>query len=198
MTKRRTFKFDLGNSNNGPVGLVANIRAVSPEAALTRLRKLLPGAWDTDQLTFLRPDGLDTADEYLVVYFNAANITTADILGVVDEDGELLPVSGGGTEREIRGRSATTGEVLVQPPEHNTIIASADGRYEYKVWGPPQMASWVIARVPTDGGRGKYLRGHAADGPTAVRIARRLAEANLHDVAVVPAESALDGNSAAP
>lgn len=67
------FIFDVGNSNTGPVGYVARIRAASPEAALARLRGLLP------EYQLVDCDGLQLG-EYINVYFNWEDQPTLDAL----------------------------------------------------------------------------------------------------------------------
>lgn len=73
-----SYHFDLGNSNEGPVGFCARVVADSEEEALDILRERLESlgqlvnAWDGDR------DG-DHHEEYIEVYFNGANVTVADI-----------------------------------------------------------------------------------------------------------------------
>jgi len=77
------YKFDVGNTADGPIGMVANIKDATPEKALERLRAMLPEAWDTDELYDLSPEGME-ADEYIAVYFNSEAITTSDIAETLD------------------------------------------------------------------------------------------------------------------
>jgi len=64
------YHFDLGNSNDGPIGLCARIQADSPEAALCRLNELLASELEL----FNKPRG-----EYITIYINKANISIDDI-----------------------------------------------------------------------------------------------------------------------
>ena len=67
----KSYHFDVGNSNDGPLGFCAVIRANSKKAALERLQELLPGDWEIDVG--------QGRGEYLHVYFNGDNITIKDI-----------------------------------------------------------------------------------------------------------------------
>jgi hypothetical protein len=70
-----SYHFDVGNSNQGPVGFCARIRANSPEEALERLRFLLPES----SLVFEQPEH----EEYIDAYFNP-DALTLDHIDVVD------------------------------------------------------------------------------------------------------------------
>ncbi len=68
----RSYHFDLGNSNDGPIGFCAVVEAHSPEEALRKLREALPD--------FIEVKNVEDDDiEYLNVYFNPDAVTTKDI-----------------------------------------------------------------------------------------------------------------------
>jgi hypothetical protein len=75
--KSYSFHFDCGNSDDGPVGFCARVRAESPQEALTILRQVLPETAEipTD----------DDRVEYLNVYFGPENVLKSDI-DMVDDD----------------------------------------------------------------------------------------------------------------
>ena len=83
MPKKHLFRFDVGNSTSGPIGMCCSISAASREAALNRLKRILPTACDIHQLIRLNQKR-DTAqpDEYVRVYFNTRNIYTRDIIEI--------------------------------------------------------------------------------------------------------------------
>ncbi len=76
--KRHTSLFDVGNSNDGPIGMVARVRGADPEDALMILRASLA---DTFPL-FLE----DANFLYVNVYLNADNITLRDFVEVELDD----------------------------------------------------------------------------------------------------------------
>lgn len=81
----KSYHFDVGNSNDGPIGLCASITADSKEEALTRLQLVLEFHCDglPVDLRYALPDrGLD---DYVNVYFNGDNVTVDDI----DEEEEV-------------------------------------------------------------------------------------------------------------
>jgi hypothetical protein len=73
----KSYHFDVGNSNDGPLGFCATIRANNKKEALERLQALLPGEWPID----VGQNG----NEYLQVYFNSDHITIKDINEVTDK-----------------------------------------------------------------------------------------------------------------
>ena len=79
MPKKHLFHFNVGNSTSGPIGMCCSISAATREAALNRLKRLLPEDIGID---FYRRDlKRDAAEpgEYVRVYFNTRNIHTRDI-----------------------------------------------------------------------------------------------------------------------
>lgn len=71
-----SYKFDLGNSSVGAIGLVARIKATSRLAALKILKDALEAATEVALEGMLgRPEGV----EYINVYISPENITEDDI-----------------------------------------------------------------------------------------------------------------------
>jgi hypothetical protein len=72
----KSFHFDLGDSTDGPIGLCASIVAADKQAALQRLRDLLPLEVDVSI-----SDSFQSArkGEYVCVYINPDMITVEDI-----------------------------------------------------------------------------------------------------------------------
>ena len=77
------YHFNCGESTGGPIGLCANIVAESPEAAVERLKSMLPESWDTDIQYDLTPESMEGPYEYIAVYFGDT-ITVADIDDVTE------------------------------------------------------------------------------------------------------------------
>lgn len=72
------YSFDLGNSNTGPIGFCADVKADSREEAVERLRELLPEELDA---------GDDCGrEEYIRVYLNGNAVTVEDIVAEEEED----------------------------------------------------------------------------------------------------------------
>jgi hypothetical protein len=71
--RMKLFKFDVGNSNEGPIGYCATIRASTPEEALATLQDLLP-----EELDLSISDDYDPAI-YARVYINHWGVTIDDI-----------------------------------------------------------------------------------------------------------------------
>jgi hypothetical protein len=71
MSKLKSFHFDLGNSNTGPIGMCARIVARTKRDAVRRLRDLLPIS--------LEPLGSLGRGEYVAVYINHDKIRMSDI-----------------------------------------------------------------------------------------------------------------------
>lgn len=67
----KSYHFDIGNSNDGPLGMCARISANSREEALERLRGKLEFV---DQVLVE-----DTDDEYIALYVNEQAIVLDDI-----------------------------------------------------------------------------------------------------------------------
>lgn len=85
--KRKSYHFDLGNSNQGPLGMCARITAHSKEEALARLRELTDGS-TTDGYTVSL---LDEGGEYIHIYVNSDNFSTDDIDEWEDEEDDSDP-----------------------------------------------------------------------------------------------------------
>ena len=64
MSKLKSYHFDIGNSNTGPLGMCARIRATSKAEALSLFQEAL-GDWASVQ-----PCDNERAVEYIHVYFN--------------------------------------------------------------------------------------------------------------------------------
>lgn len=73
-----SYHFDLGNSNEGPVGFRARVIADTREEALSILQRRLE---DLGQacMAFDGADGDGAREEYIEVYFNGENVTTDHI-----------------------------------------------------------------------------------------------------------------------
>ncbi len=69
----KSYHFDLGDSNRGPVGFSARVVADSKKEALAILRDALPEMEEVGH--YGGPDEI----EYIQVYFNPANISIRDI-----------------------------------------------------------------------------------------------------------------------
>jgi hypothetical protein len=78
----KSYHFDLGNSNTGPIGFSARVNAGSMDEALAILQEALPNE--------LPADGLPKDIEYLNVYFNGEAITLKDI-DMIGDDDVVLP-----------------------------------------------------------------------------------------------------------
>lgn len=68
-----TYAFSAGNSNVGPIGFCARIRATSKKEALEKLRKALPDSWQVEAMDHQKDV------EYIQVYFNGKAVTMTDI-----------------------------------------------------------------------------------------------------------------------
>ena len=72
------YHFDLGDSNNGPVGFCAVIQAGSKERALAILQMALPE--DGVDVEYRDSNGNKVPElEYIRVYFNPKHVTVKDI-----------------------------------------------------------------------------------------------------------------------
>lgn len=88
--KLTSYHFDCGNSNTGPVGFCARVRAESREEALTLLQEAIAQSeFDlTEKVAAILADDSELAEhaiEYLNVYFNAVNIALEDSDPEADE-----------------------------------------------------------------------------------------------------------------
>ena len=79
-----SFHFDLGDSNDGPIGFCARVQADSQEQALERLREALPD----DLVVPTSHEGI----EYIEVYFNRANINLEHIDDEEDVDDDEVEI----------------------------------------------------------------------------------------------------------
>lgn len=90
-----SYHFDVGNSNDGPIGFCARVLADSREEAVERLRLALDNMQDNyknfDDCTDDKSESPGEGIEYVKVYFNADAITAANIDDEEerDENGEL-------------------------------------------------------------------------------------------------------------
>lgn len=74
----KSFHFDVGNSNDGPIGMCARVQAETPEQALELLKAYLPEEVEVD--------GNTPGVEYVRVYINDANITVKDVTETEADD----------------------------------------------------------------------------------------------------------------
>ena len=80
-TVMKLYHFDVGNSNDGPIGFCARVRAKSKVAALRTLTKYL-----RDRQSMIALDVANSPDiEYLNVYFNYKALSIRDI-DSIDKD----------------------------------------------------------------------------------------------------------------
>lgn len=75
----KSYHFSLGDSSAAPIGFCARIVANSKAEALQLLRDSLPEELDAGQ-------GLNSSNEYIMVYFNEDAISEADIDEEEDEE----------------------------------------------------------------------------------------------------------------
>ena len=78
----KSYHFDCGNSNNGPIGFCANVTATSAEDAIQKLRTHLPEG--------IKVDSEATGIESIDVYFGYENISKDDIDIIEDMSGNEL------------------------------------------------------------------------------------------------------------
>jgi hypothetical protein len=74
--KLKSFHFDCGNSNEGPVGFCGRIKAKNRREALRIMRRVLPTE------VKVRPIGDDEDNgrvEYIEAYFNEKRVTISDV-----------------------------------------------------------------------------------------------------------------------
>lgn len=79
----KSYHFDCGDSNNGPIGFCARIDANSEAEAVARLRELLEMNDNTVDVPLTDSPG----GGYVAVYFNPLNVTEAHIDEVTEEEG---------------------------------------------------------------------------------------------------------------
>ena len=85
----KSYHFDMGNSNKGPIGMCARVRASSKAQALELLQAALPQEVNVDAET---AEPGEAGIEYIEIYITADNIQTRhvdDIEPVDDEDDEI-------------------------------------------------------------------------------------------------------------
>ena len=80
---RKSYHFDLGNSNTGPIGYCARVWASSEDEAVAILKENIA-------ITVAISDGGDERIEYIEGYINLDAITKADIDEIRDETGREL------------------------------------------------------------------------------------------------------------
>lgn len=79
----KSYKFEIGNSTKGKLGLVARVNGDTPEEALTTLKELLFEEYDISKMLNWPSDG-----QYVCVYTNYRAITVEDIdHSETEEDG---------------------------------------------------------------------------------------------------------------
>jgi hypothetical protein len=85
-----SFLFDLGNSHDGPMGLVVRVRAAEKTEALDHLRGFLARSLDdAGGIDLPAVDEDEGVIEYGRIYIAPQNITVADICdGETEEDDE--------------------------------------------------------------------------------------------------------------
>ena len=76
----RSFHFDLGNSNDGPIGMCARVTAPDRRAATRLLKKNLPEEIKVD----IEETGKGSHVEYVRIYLNLDNVRQSDIDGEED------------------------------------------------------------------------------------------------------------------
>jgi hypothetical protein len=84
----KSYHFDLGNSNKGPIGMCARVRATSKEEAVTFLQGALPEEVSLDSETI---GSGEPGVEYIQIYINTDNIKIRhvdDIEPVEDDEVE--------------------------------------------------------------------------------------------------------------
>lgn len=87
------FKFEIGDSTRGPIGLVARIKAETQQEALRILRGRLTNHWGEDSIAVPYDHDGDN-DDSIRVYFKPSEITSYDITEVDYEpvaQGDALP-----------------------------------------------------------------------------------------------------------
>lgn len=82
----KSYHFDCGDSNNGPIGFCARIDAESKAEAVKRLRELLEQNDNAVDVPLTDSPG----GEYVTVYFNGLRVTEKDIDEVNDENGDEI------------------------------------------------------------------------------------------------------------
>ena len=79
---RKTFLIDLGDSNDGPVGMVVCLRATTKTEAVSLAKKAIELAvGDCDEIEVLLPHAFKGIVEYINVYVNADKISSKDVRG---------------------------------------------------------------------------------------------------------------------
>jgi len=79
MPKKHLFHFSVGNSTSGPIGMCCSISAATREAALNRLKRLLPPVCEVSLLRLDQKRDAEESGEYVRVFFNKHEIYTRDI-----------------------------------------------------------------------------------------------------------------------
>lgn len=77
---RKSYLFDLGDSNDGPIGMVMRVLATDEDQAVRIARDALRLAvGESGQITVQVPDEFKDEVEYIALYVNADNVTKRDI-----------------------------------------------------------------------------------------------------------------------
>ena len=85
---RKSYMFDLGDSNKGPIGMVLRVKATDKDDAVQIARAALRSALgECGQITLQVPDEFKDQVEYINLYLNPDNITEADIF---EEETEVV------------------------------------------------------------------------------------------------------------
>lgn len=75
-----TYMFDLGDSTNGPIGMVLRVRAPNRDRAIEIARETLRSCLgECDQITLQVPDELRDQVEYIRLYLNPDRVSHLDI-----------------------------------------------------------------------------------------------------------------------
>lgn len=72
----KSYHFDMGNSNEGPVGFCVEVHASSKKEAVELVRSFVESVEDGLNMN---PSDMDAGIQYGQVYFNAEAITEKDI-----------------------------------------------------------------------------------------------------------------------
>lgn len=79
MPKKHLFHFSVGDSDRGPIGMCCSISAATRDAALARLKRLMPEECDVPLIRLDQKRDALQPGEYMRVYLNRHAIYTMDI-----------------------------------------------------------------------------------------------------------------------
>lgn len=109
------YKFNIGNSGTGGIGLVGRVSGSTPELALATLQEVLKDALNSDGAVRVRTN--DPAVEYIDIYISPENITVENI----DEVDDPVDRETEGTHRFSEGETRPTSPQY-QGPRGNTRV----------------------------------------------------------------------------